>query len=313
MLVERSICCVPISEGPLLVVLLYTIDSPAAVNRNEGTLPCQREKTRTLPEPSIILSDSDSDMEVAPLADRIGLSRDSLNGRVKAVGRNPTTSDQRHSQMDAAVPSGVQESTRSKDRDLPQSLTPSQAAGLAALKRIQGCNTSSRKGFSSPPPVLDLTVDDSDGDVLREDTRLPVSGGSKPRKYTSVKVASSSEESSHRTLCDLTSTGDAGTGSTFTACTEGGRKRKGDYSLHSSGNKRPARSGDPKLATSDGPSSVRHQASSAKAARRTDQTPSLSSTTVGRSDGGCSSARSPSAVGGSLTQSALEKPTTSKG
>lgn len=245
---------------------------------------------------SIILSDSDSDMEVAPLADRIGFARDESNGRVKAVGKDPTT------------------------RDVPQSLTPSQAAGLAALKRLHGSNTSSRQGLSSPPPVLDLTVDGSGGDVLREEirlpqTHLPVRSASKSCKYTSEKVNSSTEKSSHHTLCDLMSMGDAGTGigSTFTAGTEYGRKRKGDYSTHSSGNKRPARSGDPKLAASGGQSCVRDLASSVKPVRRTEQTSSLSNTAEGRSDGGGSSLTPSSAIGGSLTQSAVEISTTSKG
>lgn len=243
---------------------------------------------------SIILSDSDSDMEVAPLADRIGFTRDESKGRVKAAGRDPT------------------------NRDVPQSLTPSQAAGLAALKRLHGSNMSSRQGLSSPPPVLDLTVDGSGGDVLREEirlpqTHLPVRSASKSCKYTSEKVNSSTEESSHHTLCDLMSTGDAGIGSTSTAGTEYGRKRKGDYSSHSSGNKHPARSGDPKLAASDGQSHVRDLASSVKPVRITEQTPSLLNTAEGRSDGGGSSLRPSSAIGGSLTQSAVEISTTSKG
>ena len=244
---------------------------------------------------SIVLSDSDSDMEVAPLADRIGFTRDESKGRMKAVGRDPMT------------------------RDVPQSLTPSQAAGLAALKRLHGSNTSSQQGLSSPPPVLDLTVDGSGGDVLREEIQLPqthllqVRGASKSCKYTSEKVNSSTEESSHHTLCDLMSTGDAGIGSTFTAGTEYGRKRKGDYSSHSSGNKRPARSGDPKLAASGGQSCVRDLAPSVKPVRRTEQTPSLSNTAEGRSDGGGSSLRPSSAIGGSLTQSAVKISTTSKG
>lgn len=236
---------------------------------------------------SIILSDSDSDMEVAPLADRIGFTRDKSKGRVKAAGRDPTT------------------------RDVPQSLTPSQAAGMAALKRLHGSNTSSRQGLSSPPPVLDLTVGGSGGDVLQEEirlpqTHLPVRCASKSCKYTSEKVNSSTEESSHHTLCDLMSTGDAGIGSTFTAGTEYGRKRKG-------GNKRPARSGDSKLAASGGQSCVRDLASSVKPVRRTEQTPSLLNTAEGRSDGGGSSLRPSPAIGGSLTQSAVEISTTSKG
>ena len=281
-----------------------------AMDTNEVTLSHQGATTCVLPKPhgtSIVLSDSDSDMEVAPLADRIGLTRGNINDRGRKRDKDSVAekefdtgssrnrdavSNSRYSQSESC-----DFAKRRKANDgssMPHALTPSQAAGLAALKRI---NQSSQQ--SPPPPVLDLTSDGSDEDeiqLLKTQSYM----------HNSARVATTTDKSSHNTLYDLeteTSVGEAATCATSTV-----EKRLGD---DSSGKKHSERCQELKVTGSDAMCSVRYLESSAKPVMRDEQTLSLSNPCLGRNSN--VSGSSSSGIGGSLTHGALEDQSISGG
>lgn len=280
-----------------------------AMDTNEIILSHQSAATCVLQEPhgtSIVLSDSDSDsdMEVAPLADRIGLTRSKVNDRGRKRDKDSVAakefdtgcsrnidvmSDSRYPQSEYT---DFAKRTKANDgSSMPHALTPSQAAGLAALKRI---NQSSQQ--SPPPPVLDLTSDGSDEDEIRL---------LKTQSYMHnlARVTATTEKSSHNTLYDLateTSVGEAASCATSTV-----EKRLGD---DSSGKKHSGRCRELIVTGSDAMCSVRNLESSAKPVMGNDQTLSLSNPCLGRNSGSSSSG-----IGGSLTHGALNDQSTSGG
>lgn len=245
---------------------------------------------------SIILSDSDSDMEVAPLADRIGMTRGKVNDRGRKRDKDSVAEKEFDTGSSRTTGNSQLESSgfakRRKENDdssMPHALTPSQAAGLAALKRF---NQSSQQ--SPPPPVLDLTSDDSANDEIQL---------LNPQSYMySSATVTTIHNSSHNTLYDLeteTPGGEAATCSTSTV----EKRCKED----SSGKKRSERCQELKVTGSD----VMCSDSSAKPVVRSDQTLSQSNSCLGGNSN--VSGSSSSGVGGSLTHGALEDPIVSGG
>lgn len=275
-----------------------------AKDTNEVTLSHQGATTCVLQEPhgtSIVLSDSDSDsdsdMEVAPLADRIGLTRGKVNDRGRkrdkdsiAAKRFDTGSSRNidivsNSRYPQSEYSDFAKRRKANDgSSMPHALTPSQAAGLAALKRI---NQSSQQ--SPPPPVLDLTSDGSDEDEIRL-LKTP------SHMHSSARVTATTEKSSHNILYDLAtemSVGEAATCATSTV-----EKRLGD---DSSGKEHSERCRELMCG-------VRYPELSTKPVMRNEQTLSLSNPCLGRNSGSSSSG-----IGDSLTRGALEDPSISGG
>ena len=266
---------------------------------NEFILSHQGGTTCAPPEQhvtSIILSDSDSDsdMEVAPLADRIGMTRGKVNDRGRKrdkdyvaekefdTGSSRTTDFVSNSQLES---SGYAKQRKANDdSSMPHALTPSQAAGLAALKRF---NQSSQQ--SPPPPlVLDLTSDDSADDGIQLLSYM----------HSSATVTTT-HKSLQNTLYDLeteTPVGEAATCSTSTV-----EKRCKD---DSSGKKHSERCQELKVTGSDIMCSTHYVDSPANPVVRSEQTLSQPNPSLGGNSN--VSGSSSSGVGGSLAHGALE-------
>ena len=266
---------------------------------NEFILSHQGGTTCAPPEQhvtSIILSDSDSDsdMEVAPLADRIGMTRGKVNDRGRKrdkdyvaekefyTGSSRTTDYVSNSQLES---SGYAKRRKANDdSSMPRALTPSQAAGLAALKRF---NQSSQQ--SPPPPlVLDLTSDDSADDGIQLLSYM----------HSSATVTTT-HKSLQNTLYDLeteTPVGEAATCSTSTV-----EKRCKD---DSSGKKHSERCQELKVTGSDIMCSTHYVDSPANPVVRSEQTLSQPNPSLGGNSN--VSGSSSSGVGGSLAHGALE-------
>lgn len=270
-----------------------------AMEANEFILSHQGGTTCAPPEQhvtSIILSDSDSDsdMEVAPLADRIGMTRGKVNDRGRKrdkdyvaekefyTGSSRTTDYVSNSQLES---SGYAKRRKANDdSSMPRALTPSQAAGLAALKRF---NQSSQQ--SPPPPlVLDLTSDDSADDGIQLLSYM----------HSSATVTTT-HKSLQNTLYDLeteTPVGEAATCSTSTV-----EKRCKD---DSSGKKHSERCQELKVTGSDIMCSTHYVDSPANPVVRSEQTLSQPNPSLGGNSN--VSGSSSSGVGGSLAHGALE-------
>lgn len=273
---------------------------------NEFILSHQGGTTCAPPEQhvtSIILSDSDSDsdMEVAPLADRIGMTRGKVNDRGRKrdkdyvaekefyTGSSRTTDYVSNSQLES---SGYAKRRKANDdSSMPRALTPSQAAGLAALKRF---NQSSQQ--SPPPPlVLDLTSDDSADDGIQLLSYM----------HSSATVTTT-HKSLQNTLYDLeteTPVGEAATCSTSTV-----EKRCKD---DSSGKKHSERCQELKVTGSDIMCSTHYVDSPANPVVRSEQTLSQPNPSLGGNSN--VSGSSSSGVGGILAHGALEDRSVSGG
>ena len=274
-----------------------------AMDTNEVTLSHQGATTCVLQEShgtSIVLSDSDSDIEVAPLADRIGLTRSKVNDRGRTRDKDSVAAKEfdtgcrrnidvvSNSRYPQSEYTNFAKRTKANDgSSMPHALTPSQAAGLAALKRI---NQSSQQ--SPTPPVLDLTSDGSDEDEIRL---------LKTQSYmhNSARVTTT-EKSSHNTLYDLAT--ETSVGEAASCATSSVEKRLGD---DSSGKKHSGSCRELKVTGSDAMCSVRNLESSAKPVMGNEQTLSLSNPCLGRN-----SSSSSSGIGGSLTHGALNDQST---
>ena len=270
-----------------------------AMEANEFILSHQGGTTCASPEQhvtSIILSDSDSDsdMEVAPLADRIGMTRGKVNDRGRKrdkdyvaekefyTGSSRTTDYVSNSQLES---SGYAKRRKANDdSSMPRALTPSQAAGLAALKRF---NQSSQQ--SPPPPlVLDLTSDDSADDGIQLLSYV----------HSSATITTT-HKSLQNTLYDLeteTPVSEAATCSTSTV-----EKRCKD---DSSGKKHSERCQELKVTGSDIMCSTHYVDSPANPVVRSEQTLSQPNPSLGGNSN--VSGSSSSGVGGSLAHGALE-------
>lgn len=285
------------------VIVITHYCTLVAMEANEFILSHQGGTTCAPPEQhvtSIILSDSDSDsdMEVAPLADRIGITRGKVNDRGRKrdkdyvaekefdTGSSRTTDFVSNSQLES---SGFAKRRKANDdSSMPHALTPSQAAGLAALKRF---NQSSQQS-PPPPPVLDLTSDDSADDEIQLLSYM----------HSSATVTTT-HKSSQYDLETETPVSEAATCSTSTV----EKRCKDDYS----GKKHSERCQELKLTGSDIMCSAHYVDSPAKPVVRSEQTLSQPNPSLGRNSN--VSGSSSSGVGGSLAHGVLEDRSVSGG
>ena len=215
-------------------------NSTTSMSKNSPPLPSTNSPTflstnnsPTTPGSPIILSDSsDSDVEIVPLAERIGLAR--LPGKDRPAKRsqdrltpstrtNDTTPPTRE-----LLPHSNDEKTLSSTEGLslsggrlgggrgesrrPEGLTPAQAAGMAALRRLEGSNLITQENSDTNIPIFDLTGDESDYEVIKETTRQKstinreTSQLNKKSKSVTSRVKVKAVHSDTSQLCDLTNT-----------------------------------------------------------------------------------------------------------